>query len=336
MSKGSRGLIVLACLAIGVWAWTGAVAAASADAITVERVGALEEALSLDIDSEWIYFLDYLSADTVLAYDGGGGEVWDLATGSLLRRFPASEAGRLLALFPDGDRAVSLLGDRIVIWTFAAPDDRVDVCTLEDSNTSRAAVSPDGRWLALVRRGTEVELWDVESMTRIHVLQGHTSNLFRLAFSPDGRWLASASGLSGGGPDDSCIKVWDVATGELLATLATPELGDNHDIEFSADGRLLVTIGVFGFQVWSTETWTRVHETTSSNYGGYGVAIGVESDLAVFATDNRFVLLWDLATSEALGRIFLPHEITAVAFSEDGAELTFFVRDGTLRVWRLP
>ena len=43
-------------------------------------------------------------------------------------------------------------------------------------------------------------------------LEGHTGDVYSIAWSPDGKTLATGS-------DDRTVKLWDAATGKLLANL---------------------------------------------------------------------------------------------------------------------
>jgi hypothetical protein len=62
------------------------------------------------------------------------------------------------------------------------------------------------------------------------------------AFSPDGRRLATASSEGNGEDTVGEVRVWDVATGTLLAvaTDARYELGRVHTVAFSEDGRAVL------------------------------------------------------------------------------------------------
>jgi WD40 repeat protein len=74
------------------------------------------------------------------------------------------------------------------------------------------------------------------------ILRGHRDRVLALAFSPDGSLLASAS-------RDHDVRVWDVATGDLLFRLQ--HAFKVRDVEFSPDGRWIATAsGRAG--VWDT------------------------------------------------------------------------------------
>jgi uncharacterized caspase-like protein len=72
-----------------------------------------------------------------------------------------------------------------------------------------AAFHPDGK-SAVIGDDTLLRLWDLQQRSVMRVYRGHTSNIQDVAFALSGRRIVSHTW------DD--LKVWDTATGELLAT----------------------------------------------------------------------------------------------------------------------
>ena len=54
-------------------------------------------------------------------------------------------------------------------------------------------------------------MWDLESGRELRTLDGHSAAVNGVAVTPDGRRAVSAS-------EDNTLKVWDLETGEVLAT----------------------------------------------------------------------------------------------------------------------
>ena len=110
---------------------------------------------------------------------------------------------------------------RTVAWT---PDGKrlVSLGTTTDAKTSRSFVG-------------ESKLWDAATLTsRTLQLKGKTDKIHRGVISPDGKLLAA-------GCDDKTARVWNLETGELIATLVHT-VGYTPTVAFNSDGTRLLSL----------------------------------------------------------------------------------------------
>lgn len=167
-----------------------------------------------------------------------------------------------------------------------------------------------------------------------------------VAFSPDGGTLA------GGGfdseADDDGVWLWDVATGDLVATLPHEGIGvvgQVNSVAFNADGTKLVSassvIGPAGtVQLWDFPAGTPVATLGQGrDWSIYSVAFSPDGGtLAIggsaWRLDNTTLWLWDVA-ADTLANTFIGHEraVNSVAFSSDGSKLASGSDDETARIW---
>jgi RNA polymerase sigma factor (sigma-70 family) len=188
------------------------------------------------------------------------------------------------AFSPDGRTLATAGWDGAVrFWdpTTGAPVTGLDA--LKESGSPLAvAYSADGRLLAVGREDGTVQLWDVTARRERFRSKVHKGRVQGLAFAPDGLTFASAS------DEETCVRLWDVATGRELLTLGFDEeaayLGP---IALSPDGNRL--------------------------------ALGMDSRTGRAST----IRLWDLdgGGEPVVIRKAHDHDLTALAFTRDGRAL---------------
>lgn len=159
------------------------------------------------------------------------------------------------------------------------------------------------------------------------VLLHHESPVRVAAYSPDGRRIVTAS-------DDGSARVWDGATGRLLATLPVGVDDAVAEAAFSADGaRIVTTSGNDAARVWDA--------TTGRELAVFRVVDGFVSS-ASFSPDGARVLfvaddtarVWDMASRREIITL-RGHErdVQSAAFSRDGQRIVTASVDETARIW---
>ena len=210
-------------------------------------------------DSDSLYPEDIVfspDACRLLIYSGEIMAMWDLRG----RSWIWDRAGDLFydrhgatALFStDGARLITNCNGRMLRIDPRNGNNLGEVpCELKsDPNRSSAitaiAYSTDGKCLATIHNGHDIQLYDAASTRVIRQFPASESIESRsgnLRFSPDGRRLATCD-------DRGRAYIWECATGTLAYTLEYPD-GDIQDLRFGSDSRTLVTSDHREVIVWS-------------------------------------------------------------------------------------
>jgi WD40 repeat protein len=183
------------------------------------------------------------------------------------------------------------------------------------------AFSPDGILVAVGSEDNTVGLWDVASGVLIRSLTGHADSIYELAFSPDGNQLYSSAGDG--------TRLWDVASGQELATLSTTYARSI----FSPDGRMVATRAMDAtLTVLDTATRETIYALSGESDRLPGPAFSPDGSLLVTGLDNA--TLWDSASGEELARLNTGPAIR-MTFSPDGRLLLVWGGRGQT-LWGIP
>jgi len=243
-------------------------------------------------------------------------QLWDVATGQLLRTLGRQEQGAAnVAFSPDG-RLSPLQGGG-------------------DGTLTSVTFSPDGRSVASGSEYGVVTLWDavngqvirkmnplVDPVTGKILREAYGSDFVpSMAFSLDGHILAS--GGNGG------IKLWAPESGQPLSTLDAQH--PVSSIAFSSDGHTLASAGsgVGAVKLWDVGSG----QLLRTLQGEWATIVAFSPNGRMIASGGKATLeLWDTASGQLLRTLGEPWAqwVPSIAFSPDGRMIAVGTKDGTL------
>jgi len=314
----------------------------------------------------------------ILATAGITIKLWDLATAHELRTFTGDSGGfSAVAFSPDGITLAAVSGTSIRRWN-AATGEALDPLTGHTLVINKVSFSPDGRtlathswgvvkvwdlssgrfldtlsspdeevtyspqWrtLAVIVKGNNIGLGDLQGQLPFRKLTGHTGKIESVAFSPGEQILASGGGYSWNTQSgDTTIKLWDVPTGKELRTLPG-QTGDVESLAFSPDGKILASGGGYNLLSKKTDTTIKLWDVATGDLLYTLEGHTDEITFLRFSSDGKTLIshsldktirLWSVATGEALRT--LPDHTGPVAVSPDGRTIVSGSADKTLRIW---
>jgi WD40 repeat protein len=237
-------------------------------------------------------------------------------TGGEVKQLAFSPDGRTLAA-----SATDYQQDTTTLWDVGSRS------PLHEPLAGRGAVfSPDGTVLATIT-DSGLQLRETTSWAIRHRIAAR--NLDDLSFSADGTKIASALGFSGG------AHVWDVRTGELIATDPGLPYTADTSVALSSDGSLLA-VGGFGGDVRLTDTHTgRLARTLDqAGTGAYSLKFTKDDRMLVVSGFENVASLWDVASGTQIGpRLTAGSRRTDFDISPDGRRLLTTHGNGQGAVW---
>jgi len=153
---------------------------------------------------------------------GGIIDLWDISLGKSIRTVKVDCAVRALSFSSDGKYVLSGGSDDSVrLWN--AKNLTQIKSFVGHSNLGgihSVAFSPDGKYALSADYDSKIKIWDIASGSEWKALSGHTGKNAGTSakFFPNGRQVISAG--------DASTRIWDVSTGEEIASMIAFEDGE--------------------------------------------------------------------------------------------------------------
>jgi WD40 repeat protein/serine/threonine protein kinase/tetratricopeptide (TPR) repeat protein len=271
--------------------------------------------LSSGLARAWRLTADKRGRWIAVDWSRGRVDLYDLANGSLRRSFEGDPYS--FALSPDGKRLAMVRRGASVDLYQTDGDAPPNTVARIRSDAFGLTFSPDGSLLGASLGDLQAAIiWDVSGLKEPLTLRGHKEKVHTVDFSPDGEWVATSS-------DDHTTRIWDVRTGQLIASLQGPWFVEAA--AFSPDGQYLAAC----YRTYNKQAnlyqirGRREHRRlVGHRYGTQCLAFNPrESTLATGADDCDFII-WNADTCQPRHRWHTAESyVSALAYSPDGTLL---------------
>lgn len=270
--------------------------------------------------------------------------VWDMSTGQQL--FTANHARAIASVRygPGGAWiATSSHDDTVAIWD-AASGARLAVLAGHEKGVTSMTLGPGGELLATGDGVGTVRVWRAADWTLANAIEAHDMMISALAFSPDGTRLATGSW-------DRTAAIWDPLTGYEAARLvghadlltAQSESRATIDsVQFSGDGRRVLTSSVDGARVWDAHSGTTLAFLAAANDRSAArfspdyaeiLTIRKPGELVFWRVGDRLLHTLSERMDSPVGDGRNPPMMRTGAFSSDGARLLTVSLFGPASLW---
>jgi WD40 repeat protein len=284
--------------------------------------------------------------------------LWDATTGASIVALKHDGHVSSATFSPDGSRLLTVSPGQVRLWDTAQGQEIISLRAHAEAEGRFAAgsvagllmksapvpidvrpiplavVSPRGDRALISFDAASTQVLDSATGGQIARLDGTLRPSSGAAFTPDGRLVVTAA-------TNGASNVWDVKTGNLVATLRDQE-GDGGSAgiaSFSSDGRSLMTDRYRAVQVWNLDPLVVALQDAANDLRSYrgrvnSVAFSPDGTKLATAAADKTGRVWDVRTGAALLTL-RGHdaEVMSVAFAPDGKHLLTASLDKTARLW---
>ncbi len=227
--------------------------------------------------------------------------IWNLATGSLLRRFALSGPVQSVRFSPDGGRfaAVHAVDRNWTVSVFDAGNGSTLASHAFQGAVRPVRWHPNGRWL-VIPESSGVVHWMDAADGRIGEIGAHRAEASIATFSPDGDYFLSTGW-------DREVICWDGRTRRRLFGIPL----DSYITQFRADGAACAIV---------TDSEVQLHKFARPARRELGGHLGTRLRHAAFSPEGR----WLAASSDKCAAVWDLTRDASPAIDEAGYEVHFF------------
>ena len=310
---------------------------------TVEARKSLVRNTSLSLGQEFFSYLccaqDAVSA---LAFVGEGKRLfagdlkgyiteWSLNTEAASPLSGPLEGKVLLIGTGDGEKGlVAVSTDQVALLQLGSGPSILEPIDKPISRISSAALSDDGRYLAVGGHKGQIAVWDLKAKSWFPSMvdENLRRKVLSIAFHPDGKTLVASYGIPPVPGGEQPISRWDIRTGERAAPTFIGHQSEVMSLDFSADARWLAS-GSWDqdIRIWDVDSGktlppviVRSAQELDSIRPALSptlVAISPDGEIVGSVIKNT-VALWDLSNHKNLAQFTGLIRGTTLAFDLEG------------------
>ena len=258
--------------------------------------------------------------------------LWDLRTMQEIETGNGhSDAVQQVVFSQNGDALASCSEDRTVrVWSLKDPRNGPTVLD-HPKGVLGIAFTPDSENLISGAEDRIIRSWEWKRGRVSREMAPMNPPFYgSMALSPDGRMLAF-------GTRTGNVGVCVVKTGETIKSFKAHSRAWDCGLEFSRDGRMLVSVGYEGVKVWETAGWTQIaaREPKRKTVTPLKPRFSPDSRSLAFALDGRTISIIRIGEGwEELHQMRLTGELPqCFAYSPNGRIFAIGTAEGTVRLW---
>ena len=304
-----------------------------------------------------MYSAPVLTPDAKSLYvQGGAGTLRvDPSTGQAQGKVPGDVYGTPSTLSADGKRAAQFQFDKVTVWDTQTGKSVAKVERRLPGTESAAALSADGKVLAIggtgdaeKKEGVSVLVWDVDADKQLQKLAVPQNQYASVAVSPDGKTVASWGGFydpqAKNPPDPKAdpnrlVQFWDAATGKELSKFHVDGYTPSA-VAFSPDGSsAAVASNDSTIQLVDPKTGKSKQLLVGRSQIGKWVAFSPDGATVASTSDGGAVQRWKAADGSLLSTTEAPaaqvYNARVRVLSNDRA-VAWGVKGVAVLVWEVP